>query len=91
MSLLWWIATALLATTVVALAFVVYECLTIYNIARHLKQYDINGGKKWIVKEIEGADRVKIGLKDSSGDTVAEADIECRGGHRLSVGDNGYL
>jgi hypothetical protein len=82
------ILAALSAGAILSLAFVVYAFLTIYNLAYYIKQYDTNNADRVIVESIEGARRVKVGLKNRSGNRVAEATIDCPEGHNLRVGNS---
>lgn len=85
--LIWWL---ILIGSIGAISFVVYECLTISNIASVLREHDTEGANEWFVDEIKNADRVIIGLK-KNGNKVAGADISCPNGHRLRVGNSGRL
>ena len=85
--LIWWL---ILIGSIGTIAFVVHECLTIYNIASFLREHNTEGANEWFVDEIKSADRVIIGLK-KNGNKVAGADISCSNGHRLRVGNSGRL
>jgi hypothetical protein len=85
--LIWWL---LFIGSIVAISFVVYEVLTTNNIASYLRQHNTEGATEWFVDEIKSADRIIIGLK-KNGKKVAGADVSCPEGHRLRVGNSGWL
>lgn len=85
--LIWWL---ILAGSIAAISFVVYEYITISNIASILRKHETEGANEWFVDEIKSADHVIIGLK-KDGRKVGGADISCPNGHALRVGNSGRL
>lgn len=89
--------TALAALAIATISFAVYCYVNRYNLADIIKEHDSDGeadkAKKWLIEAItdDSTPRVKVGLKDGSGEKIAEAEIECHGGHGLRVGDSGYF
>ncbi len=91
MGLLFWFWMWCIATAgVIAISIVVSVFLDRNNIASILGQHETNGASQWLVKEIEGADHVVIGLK-KSGEIVGGVNITCKNGHALRVGQTGWL
>lgn len=89
--------TILGALAVACISIVVYCYVNKYNLGDIIRKNDADGdadgAKKWLIKQITDGKipKVKVGIKDGCGDEIAEAEIECHGGHGLRVGDSGYF